>query len=655
MAQAVARLSRRAANRIAALPPAARVHACALLCACGVSLFLLAAAGEMTYHAEPPGAGAAQVGAGACLGALLGLWLPRRVIRRRLERGACRSTLVGAAPGDTVDASAQMVGATAAAEPEFAASLVGGLMLATAVCALLAWLAVLGTEAYRGLLVGRFVLPAGLIATFARGPALIAATLATAAATTTLIGLHGWHRLHFRGGGLLRLWSALLTGVLIAGLLTAAGEAGAQGGAASANWIWLGPLLIFVAAALSAMRLPAEVRTRPPDPPIRPIRGTAVLALAPAALAAFATGVALLASWADEWPSAGAIGRRTATLAGGALLGAALADALLRQARLGGAAGPSAVLAAAMALLIPFEQIAAHETAALLRAGTVAAACSACAFLLGRRLARSCGSAQHALVRVGAAVTIGLLAALGGLPLLFASPQTGLTALITSLGLAATAGLVLVFDRAAARLRLAGLTAVTIWLGATPLVYSLPAHATAQASNVGVRTGAGAPAAGRALLDSPGLRTARLTLDPGDAAASAWRADLARENADLIIVRCPDKAGETIRSIADARRLVHRLANALAAGGRLAFELPAPEPLDRYLASCNPSQFGPDCRGFRVHVCGPAGTYDAILLGRDIPAWLAQQPRPAGLEVRLFPLPTPPQHACPRDGANGVR
>jgi hypothetical protein len=98
------------------------VLACAALCALGAALGVIIILGEMRYHMISPTQCLAYTLAALCAGVVLGLWIPRRVIRQRLARG----------PGKADESSASDLAQSRSLKFEFAASLAGALVLAFA-------------------------------------------------------------------------------------------------------------------------------------------------------------------------------------------------------------------------------------------------------------------------------------------------------------------------------------------------------------------------------------------------------------------------------------------------------------------------------------------------------------------------------------------
>lgn len=302
------RAARPAAAARAKLPPAARtivwqVYGCAALCAFGAATGLLRVIGEGLYHFSSARHTIGWLGAAVAVGVVLGSWLPRRVIDRRL--GAPVRAARGSGPS-TRKGAARRSAKPAGIEFEFAATLTGAVILALA----LLWVLLSGLaasmETYRALLAQRFMHPQWLTRVLLCGPASLGLFLLGALGTTVLVALHGWHRLvtQPRTHGT-RLWVTILT----AGALGAGFAALVQ----RADHLDLATLLAtFAAAILAVFRKPVGA-VRPDMPPhvqthshavTRRLLLTGVASMATAVAVWLA--VALLEAEGQGWPTSAA-------------------------------------------------------------------------------------------------------------------------------------------------------------------------------------------------------------------------------------------------------------------------------------------------------------------------------------------------------------
>ena len=84
----------------------------------------------------------------------------------------------------------------------------------------------------------------------------------------------------------------------------------------------------------------------------------------------------------------------------------------------------------------------------------------------------------------------------------------------------------------------------------------------------------------------------------------------------------------------EARRLIGRCAAGLARGGRLVVELPSGE-----LAEAARAHFAAagSSLAYRLRVARDGDVYEALVIGRDVAAWIAERPCPGGFELSLHP------------------
>jgi hypothetical protein len=224
-------------------------------------------------------------------------------------------------------------------------------------------------------------------------------------------------------------------------------------------------------------------------------------------------------------------------------------------------------------------------------------------------------------------IACGLALSAGGL----SSGNGARAALIVALAVTAGAGLGFVFDRLpGARLRVVGLAAVGLWLlllfwhGDTPAGTS---KATTHDHD----------AAGRWLTASD-PRAAWVALDHDrPALPNAWDVDLGGPRWDTIIVAADNSTSAANLTPTQARTLLRRCARTLRTGGRLGLEQPAGSLTDAAVRLAPIGGLAPDSVAYDVRITGPAQTETLLLIGHDIPAWLAQQALPVGFEAQCRP------------------
>ena len=82
------------------------------------------------------------------------------------------------------------------------------------------------------------------------------------------------------------------------------------------------------------------------------------------------------------------------------------------------------------------------------------------------------------------------------------------------------------------------------------------------------------------------------------------------------------------------RRLLRRCETALRPGGRLVIELPADKLVRVALTT-------PNSGAYVLRIAGREARYAALILGADVPAWLAPQPAPPGYDMWLYVVRCP--------------
>jgi hypothetical protein len=367
---------------------AVEVHLCAALSALGVTCLALQSVRELSLQFQSPPVALALSIAVLSFAMATGLWLPRRVILRRL-------------------ASPDAALVTRADDPAFAATLTGGLMLVLSAAWLLVLLAVCTAESLRAGLCRWLVSGPLIVMLFTCLPGWAAMFLAGMSSTVALAALHGWQR-HLRatGGALARLWLAVLAGTAIAAILTLRlpdGLGGQLTGLAS----------LLCAGAVCVLR-PSGA---PQNKPAAPATGLADLGQPGALDAALVATLSLELAWAlfSCWQAApGPLELLPATAL--VVVGAGFGSLLLaRTIDPGGSALKSAgfcALLSAIALLWPGTGSSAAPAATLARLALVAlSACAGLAWVARSATSRS-RNVQAALRRVGAVAAMSAAAAM---------------------------------------------------------------------------------------------------------------------------------------------------------------------------------------------------------------------------------------------------
>ena len=598
-----------------------QICGCAALCAFGGAAGLARALGELGFHCGSPRAAVGWAGAFVAAGAVFGLWLPRRVLRRQLSELA--TPAAGSARGGP-RRLALLDGASPGAGLEFAASLTGVLILALGVLWVLAGALTSGMEGYRVVLTQRFLHPVWLTRLLLCGPLLLSLFLLGSAAALTVAALHGWHQLVAAPQ---RKLADLWTTLLVAG----AGGVAVAAAARQPGFVQvMPPLATFAAGVLAVLRkpvgqAPVEVGGVSASRVAMPL-GALVIAVA----AAMSTGAALVVAAPQSLVAAQQTAIAVAALGATTLAGFIAGRVALRFVPLAADLAPLLLLATGVAWDVP-QRVAACAGlgSGLCRLMLIGGLSAACVALVTARAARALGRPQRVLAWVGAAVAagagVGLALAAGWLDRRDVASASAVMALVTT----AVAGLALVFQRAAPRgLRRWGLAAVGVWLGAMLLLPPAPARTAAPADEHGATPAA--VRAGRTLLEAPGLRAAYTFSD--DRRPSVWEIDLGGPRLDAVVVASHSTPPATERLAAPlARRLLRRCTRALLDGGRLVIELPA-DDLITPAFRLNPGG------GHLLRVTGDTGRYEALVFGPDAAAWLGERPDPPGFTVECVPV-----------------
>lgn len=526
-----------------------------------MSLAALFAAREVALQFGPSSAVFPFFGTAVCIGAICGLNLPRRIIRRHLERTpaahAANSNLTG---GQSI-------------ELEFAASIAGGLTLVLAVLWLIVGGFLSGLENYRSLLTQRFFHPAWLTWALLIMPIWITVAAFAALATMATIAMQGWHFL--AAGGTARLasiWSVLITGGAI-GLII-----GQHLLPLSSGLFIISLLVLFAAAMHAVMRRqvgshapPAAQRTTIRVSQItEPLSVVSALSFVTAAL--FVHQLVLGTSGSSRsWLQPDLV---ALAIIVGVLVGrTALVWLPARRWHL-----PATLLLAAVICGMALR----HDAAvpAPWSFSLLLIACTASGVTIAaRRLARLLRRPQAALTWLGTTLALASAAGLivGSIMREPLSPRTSST--IAALLLTMTAALLLIFGTYRRPPRVIGLTAVSAWLlilawlgaGSSPAPVD---HTATNSLRKELR------AVTRAFVRPAGARSITVHVNDcvaGEHDSSAWQVDLQGPRWDVIFVHA-DKTVEpaTLSSRqTTVSRLSARLRHALRMGGWLVIDVAA--------------------------------------------------------------------------------
>lgn len=586
---------------------------CAALCVFGSTIGLLIVLHELTFHVQYPAHAIGLVGSSLCVGIVLGLWIPRRMIRRRL-------------------APSPDAGQPASVEPEFAASLAGSLILLSGLGWLLLGGGALRMETYRAFIVARFVLPAGLMPVVLLLPACFGTAFVGAICTATLTAGRGWFRLVSP--------AAAGTGVLWATMLLAGALAGAVATVApnAATLMIVSLLAIFAAGVLAVYRPPRGAGANPPQPSTTSASAGAGSWLVMSTASASA-GVACALALPNASPAMAQLGAALGVLALSWLTGMLLAGrGTAERTQL----TPFLLLASAAVWALAPHLTAEPGRLALLRLAGVGCCAAASMVLIGRRFATGGNDARHMPARVAgyAAAVTGLALALGTIAA--GRIDTGNISIVIALATTAVAGLVLLLSpEISPALRIAGSAMVAAWLGVVFLFGGLEAPANA-AGQPCERAVADRPAArvARALWKGPGTAEVCVRRQPSSAPGRfrrGWRIDLSGPRYTCVVISSPQPAGDRQDEHAD-RRLIRRCASALVRGGHLVLELPADELAGPALDFLRRDPLAEGWDGCLLRVTGPDGAYAAVLMGPSVAAWVEHHPWPTGFDATTHEL-----------------
>jgi len=614
---------------------------CATLCAFGSTLGWLVAWDEAYLQMLRPLRAGGFVLLCAATGSMLGLWLPRRAVLRRLTQPTGNLT--------------QRAASLWPDEPaEFAASFAGLSILSLGAVWALAAFVGLHYEEMRQTLVGGFYWPMRLLVVALVLPGLLLMVLAGAAGTVVLLVLHGWYRLVAPApASLHRLWLFLCAGTLAGGLLAA-------GGPNRTLLVLAAPLAAFLGGALTVpLRRPRRGAALPqhvaaqPAAPVFALREEALTLLLVAAIGTSLAGVVLLRVAADGSPDVSLLGAWVAALGAGVLLPIVGMRLPWFVQRRNGA--PLALLVCAAAVLWHVAGPAPHRAAALLQATLLGGAACGGVIMAARRIAQTCGSLQPALSWVGVALAAGVTTTGLLLPAVADYLDATTIGLLIALALAVVAGLVLILDdRPGWLVRGAGLAALTCGLFAVPVLGANESGRRAPPTDAASATHGWARLV-RSVLRASGPRSIRLVAatTPQDALTRLGTLDLHAARGDWLVLlydgastggapRIPAwRAWREAAAARVARRLLHQAER----GARLLVE----PPLDAWVAAAAQEVGGlrdgtaPALHHVRAERDGRA--YDALLIARDAPFWFRHHAWPPNTWLSVVPLngqsPTP--------------
>lgn len=608
------------------------VLACAALCALGATLGLIAVLSEMRYHIISPTRCPAYVVAALCLGVVLGLWIPRRVIRRHITHD----------PGNASKTPPTAFDDPVGSNLEFAAALAGGLIIIFA----LMWVALGGyamlMEGYRGFLARRFAHPIWLTHLLLSGPMLTGLVVAGATGTTLLVALHGWYRLATQPRiHIARLWASILLGAFGAGLLVPRIDS-------ATVLAGMAPLAMFLAGVIAVLRRSDAAGTSTPPPIQCGLTRDESLSLLTAGLAAVVVATACVLAIPPTGVTPRNLPLGVVTLAGAACAGLCVAYLILRL-RLIVDLGATALLLGALALLLPFQRLFADPiNIALVRLAVVTGCAAACVVLVGHRVERTHHSIQCSLSWVGRIVAAGFGLTLVLLPSAAGRWNPSTTAMIVALLAIAGAGLALILgSRTNVAMRLAGVLCIALLLVGMLRPERSPAaiYAVAQEKHRRDADATATPlaAAARQLVTANSFRTARVRpLPPSNAGAMTWKVDLTGSALDLVILESAAETNDQSVSRDWGRRLLARIGTRLAQGGRLLVELPTPTCVAEALNQFNPAAGNSYRTGYRLRIWNEADEYEALVFGGDIPALIERNQLESDFQISLDPLPAPP-------------
>jgi len=526
-------------------------------------------------------------GASICLGIVLGLLLPHRIITPHLNKAS------------NCDASGGAVGQRI----EFAAALTGGVLVIFGLLSALLVGGALFMESCRGWLVARFVHPPGLTLTLLCLPLAFGLILAGTGVSLLLVLMHGWRRVaHQPAPRLTGLWTALMIGALCAGV----------GGVYSSTPLLpaiLAPLSVFLAGLLSVARDSRAVGVSPiPSVWRRPSRDEQVM-LGAAGLATTAVAASIFLSLAEYPLTPAAVSSCIIVLAGAALTGMAAARLLFRHGP-----SPACLLACSIAILLPYRCLPTEAfNSALARVFLTTAAGAAYLSATACRMGRPSQNIQRSLSWI-----VGVAAVFAGAVFAITAADTNSVSrasfiMVVSIVGTASAALMSILDNRAFGLQQALiLAAAGVWLFLTPSarqVLSSAQDANPPPTPHLTRLAQEA----RRLVSADSFHYAGVRIPSADGADhQSWRFDLDGPALDLILIERFDRSPNEAPSVRDCRRLLKRLSTRLAGGGRLLLETPTADGLLTAL-----EEWDAECH--RLTLRDEYDAFEALAWGADIP------------------------------------
>lgn len=603
-----------------------QVYACAALCSAGFIVGTLRLLGETGLHLPTSARTVASAAIAVCIGVVLGLWVPRLLIRRRLA---------GHSPGplSSVPPAPEPLPAQASPQPvgfEFAASFTGALILTLGLLLALSGALATTLETYRALLTQRFLHPAWLTRLLLMPPAWISLLLLSTVTTTVVVAMHGWHDLV----GPPRASAARLWIVILAATAAACGAAIAIPNETA--WTLSAPLAAFAAGVVAVLRKPFGHAS--PQAQTTHIENTGHFAtpLLTSAATACLAALAMITA-VPTTPTTANLAIGGTTLCASMLVGALLGQLALRLSSRTQFYGPHVLLAAAICWSSPLQLTVCQQLGPeLCRMSAVTVLAAVCAVFAARRVASASGRVQSALASVGGSAaggaTLGLVVGLVGIEL----HAAGNTTLLAALAATGAAGLILIFDPPpAAVARYVGLAAVGA--GLLLLLWRGVAH------DSGVVTADDLTDRAAPFNDTRAHRTTCITTHPAAGRRGfdrAWSVDLGGQRWELIVLDSAGTPDAHTLPAALANRLLRRCARALRAGGRLAIELPAGPIADAALRLRPIGGLAPSATCYFARL--PTREKHALLiLGHETPAWLRQQFPSSPDNLTLHPVNTP--------------
>lgn len=580
-----------------------RLHVCAALATCGSTAGLLRFGEAVGWQLMSTRAAVTHLGVVIAVAAALSVVILRQMLRNHRQT-ATRVAF------------------------EFAASLVGVLFLVLSGVWLLLAAVAGGLEGYRALLTARFLHPPDVTRALLLVPVWLSGGLLGLVATLVVLGLHGWLGLVRRPAPrVTRLWVMMIVG-------TGLGILPAWAGARPIVLDLLTLAATFGAGVVAVLRRapgrePADSATAP-EADASALRSPRIVAF----LAAAAGGVAWVASLPAGVSSAAELSGTLLAPVAAALVGVAVARALLHVYPGVHVVAPLLLLAVGVVLgrFAPFSGQ--DEPASGAALPLVAGLAAACLVLAGRRAAHVCQRVQPAVAAIGLAAAIGISLGLVSGMMGSAWPFTGTAA---ALLLTAAAGLLAVFQREAPRgLRLMTLGAVAAWL--IVLATTSPRVAGARSPAPPSRPPSSLIQQMRDWLQPVHLDAIASVSDAPPATAGladAWQLDLGGPRWDVVLLQAPERRDACAPDLVRENRLLTRCLRSLRPGGRLIVELPAGARTDAALALA--PRVAPAEDGVVLLLVRSAqAEYAALVLGPDAGAWLAQRPEPRNCAVELY-------------------